>query len=255
MRSAQRGTDHHAFEQRVAGQPIGAVQTGVGGLAHCVQPGQVGSPVEVGDHAAAGVVRGRNHGNGLARDVDAELQAARVDGREMLLQEGLAQVRGIQPHVVQAMLLHLEVDGAGDDVARRQFQPLVVRLHEARAVGQLELAAFAAQRLGDEEAALLRVVQTGRVELDEFHVADAAAGAPGHGDAVAGGSVGVAGVAVDLAHAASGQHHGRRAQRLHALAVHVQRIHAVAARRHFVDGTLEVARGDQVHRHPAFAQC
>jgi hypothetical protein len=43
------------------------------------------------------------------------------------------------------------------------------------------------------------------VELDELHVADAAAGAPGGGDAVAGGGVGVAGVEVNLAGAAGGQ--------------------------------------------------
>ncbi len=46
--------------------------------------------------------------------------------------------------------------------------------------------------------------------------ADAAAGAPGHRDAVAGGGVGVGGVPVDLAGAAGGQHHGRRRQRLDA---------------------------------------
>jgi hypothetical protein len=112
-------------------------------------------------------------------------------------------------HVVEAVLLHLEVDRAGDDVARRQFHALVVRSHEARSVRQLEVPALAAQRLGDQEAALLRVVQAGRVELDELHVADAAAGAPGHRDAVAGGGVGVAGVAIDLADATGGQHHAR----------------------------------------------
>ena len=58
-----------------------------------------------------------------------------MDGGEMGLQEGLAQMRGVQPHMVQAMLLHLEVDGAGHDIARRQLHALVVRGHEARAVG------------------------------------------------------------------------------------------------------------------------
>ena len=138
--------------------------------------------------------------------------------------------------------------------SRRSSWACMKRVPGSPGPRQLELRTFAAQRLGDEEAALLRVVQAGRVELDELHVADAAAGAPGHGDAVAGGGVGVAGVAVDLAHAAGGQHHRRGAQRLDALAVHVQRIHAVAARRHLVDRALEVARGDQVHRHPALAQ-
>ena len=51
------------------------------------------------------------------------------------------------------------------------------------------------------------------MELDELHVGDPAAGAPGHGDAVAGGGVGVAGVQVDLAGAAGGQHDAARARR------------------------------------------
>jgi hypothetical protein len=211
------------------------VQAGVGGLAHGVQARQVGAAVEVGDDAAAGVVRRRHHRDRLARDVDAQLQAARVDGREVLLQEGLAEVRRVEPDVVEAVLLHLEVDRAGDDVARRQFGALVVRGMKRAAspsmFGSSRMRALAAQRLGDQEAALLRVVQAGRVELDELHVADPAAGAPGHRDAVAGGGVGVAGVAVDLAHAAGGQHHGRWRAASRRGRVHVQRVDAVAARR------------------------
>ena len=63
------------------------MQAGVGGLADRVQAGQVGAAVQVGDDAAAGVVRGRHDRDRLPGDVDAELQAARVDVREVLLQE------------------------------------------------------------------------------------------------------------------------------------------------------------------------
>ena len=181
-----------------------------------------------------------------------------MDGREVLLEEGLAERRGVQPHVVEAVLLHLEVDRARDDVARRQLGPRIVRRHEPPALGharsgdrQLQQRALAAQRLGDEEAALLRVVQAGRVELDELHVADAAAGTPCHRDAVAGGGVGVAGVAVDLADAAGGQHHRGGGQRLDARSIDVERIDAVAARRLVAP---QMTRRDQVDRHPALAQ-
>ena len=78
--------------------------------------------------------------------------------------------------------------------------------HEAAAVGQQQMAALAAHRLGDQEGLGVRVVQAGRVELDELHVGDPAAGAPGHGDAVAGRGVGIGRVQVDLAGAAGGQH-------------------------------------------------
>ena len=108
------------------------------------------------------------------------------------------------------------VDGAGHDVPRRQLGARVEPVHEAVAVGQQQLAAFAAHRLGDQERLGLAVVQAGGVELVELHVGDPAAGAPGHGDAVAGGAVRVAGVQVDLAGAAGGQHHGAGAEHLDA---------------------------------------
>ena len=173
----------------------------------------------------------------------------------MLDQEGLAEVAGVEPDEVEAVLLHLEVDRAGDDVARRQFHPFVVACHEARRIGvdagQQQVRALAAQGLGDQKAALLRVVQAGRMELDEFHVADPAAGAPGHRDAVAGRGIGVAGIAVDLADPAGGEHDRHRRQRLDPLAVDIERIDAIAARRL---AALQVARRDHVQRHPAFAQ-
>ena len=79
----------------------------------------------------------------------------------------------------------------------------------------------------------------------------AATRTPRHGDAVAGRGVRIAGVAVHLAHAAGGEHHRGGRQRLHALAVDVERIHAIAARR--LDAP-KVPRGDHVQRHPALAQ-
>jgi hypothetical protein len=250
---------HHTFEQGIAGQPVRAVQAGVGRLADGVEARQVAAAFEVADHAAAGVVRGRHHRNRLPGDVDAQLQATCVDGREVFLEEGLAEVPRVEPDMVDTVLLHLEVDRAGDDVAWRQFGARVVAVHEALTEAlaiavldrQQQVRALAAQRLGDQETAFLRVVQAGRVELDELHVADAAAGTPGHRDAVAGGGVGVARVAVDLADAAGRHHHGGRGQGLDAPGVDVQGIDAIAARRLVA---LQVPRGDQVDRHPALAQ-
>ena len=81
------GGEHQAFEQRIAGQPVGAVQAGEGDFTDCIEAGQVGAGAQVGDDAAAGVVRRRHDRDGLAGDVDAQFQAAGMDVREMLLQE------------------------------------------------------------------------------------------------------------------------------------------------------------------------
>ena len=221
--------EDQAFEQRVAGQPVGAVQAGAGGLAGGVEAGNVGARVQVGDDAAAGVVRRRDDRDGVAGDVDAQFGAARQDVREVLPQEFRRLVRDVEVHAIQAALLHLEVDGAGDDVARREFGARIVFRHEARAVGQLQQAAFAAHGLGDQEGLGLRVVEAGRVELDEFHVGDPAAGPPGHGDAVAGRGVRARRVEVDLARAARGDQGVRRADGDHLALGVVQGVGAVAA--------------------------
>ncbi len=75
-----------------------------------------------------------------------------------------------------------------------------------------------------------RVVQAGRVELDELHVRDPAARAPGHRDAVAGGGVGIGGVEVDLAGAAGRQHGVRCAEGEHLVGGLVEHVQALAAR-------------------------
>ena len=73
------------------------------------------------------------------------------------------------------------------------------------------------------------MVQAGGVELVELHVRHPTAGTPRHGDAVAGGAVGIAGVEIDLARAAGGERHARRLEHLHPARVAVEDIGAEGA--------------------------
>jgi hypothetical protein len=123
-------------------------------------------------------------------------------------------------------------------------------MKRAPRVRQLELAAFAAHGFGDQEALGVRVVQAGRVELDELHVRHPAAGAPGGGNAVAGGGVGVGGVQVHLARAARGQDGLRRAEGHHLVGTFVQRVQAQAA----VQRQAALLAGDQVHQRVVLEQ-
>ena len=67
------------------------------------------------------------------------------------------------------------------------------------------------------------------MKLDELHVGDPAAGAPGHRDAVAGRSVGITGVEIHLGGAAGGEHHFLRAQDIDPLIAAVEGVQADAA--------------------------
>ncbi|MPN29153.1 hypothetical protein SDC9_176604 [bioreactor metagenome] len=126
---------HHAFQKRVAGQPVGAVQAGAGHFAHGMKTRHIGVAVHPRHHAAAGIVRARGHGNGLAGDVDAVLCAQLHHAGKVLRQPFARLMRDVEMHMRDAVLLHFCVDRTGDDVARRKFGAVVVGGHEAFAAG------------------------------------------------------------------------------------------------------------------------
>ena len=149
----------------------------------------------------------RHDGDALLRDVDAVREALGVDVREVVLRLLGVLVRHVEQDVVLAAHLHLVVDGAGHDVARRQRQAWVVLLHELLAVQRAQYAAVAAHGLGDEEVRMVaRVVERRGVELHELHVGHRALGAVHHRYAVARGHGRIGRRLVDGTDAA-GRHH------------------------------------------------
>ena len=74
--------DDDRLQERVAGQPVRAVDPGLGDLARGEQAGDRRLAVHRGDDAAALVVGGRHDRHRLLRHVEAELQALLVDVRE-----------------------------------------------------------------------------------------------------------------------------------------------------------------------------
>ena len=161
---------------------------------------------------------------------------------EVFLDQRVGLVADVEIHAVRAEAFHFVVDGARDDVARREFGARVELRHEAFAVGQQQQAAFAAHRFGDQERFRVRVKQAGRMELIELHVRDATAGAPRHRDAVAGRAVRIAGIEVHLARAAGCENHARRLEHFDVIGLLVVDVGADAAIRR----AAELGGGDQV---------
>ena len=110
------------------------MQARAGGLTNGVQARQVGAAVQVGQHAAAGVVGGGHHGNGVFADVNAQLQASSVNVGKVRQDESQRLVRDVEVDTVQAVFFHLEVNRAGHHVTRGQLSARVVLGHEANAV-------------------------------------------------------------------------------------------------------------------------
>ena len=90
------------------------------------------------------------------------------------------------------------------------------------------------------------VVQARGVELVELHVADTAAGAPGHGNTVARGSIRIGGIAIRLAGAASGEDGEAGPEQFDMVVFQVQYVGAYTR----VSGQRQLAIGDQVHGNP-----
>ena len=222
--------EDEAFEQRVGGQPVGAVDAAARDLAGGVEARHARSGREVGGHTAGGVVLGRRDRDQLGDRVDAVLAADGEDRREALLPELRAEVAGVEPHVRLAGLEHPAGDRLGDHVARREVGELVLALHEAVALEVDEEGALAADRLGDEGLLALGVgaeIHHRRVELHVLQVAQRRPGAERDRHAVPGRDARVGRLGEDLAEAAAGEHDrsavGRADAVALALAEHVQR--------------------------------
>ena len=99
------GAEHHALEQRVRRQPVGAVHAGAGRLARGPQAGQRRGAVEVGDDAAAAVVGGRARpaASRVAGSRPTSASAAAIVGKRSAK---LLEAGGVEPDVVDALLEH-----------------------------------------------------------------------------------------------------------------------------------------------------
>ncbi len=77
-RGGAMGADQR-FQERIAGQAVGAVQAGAGHFAHGVESRNLRLPVHRRHHAAALIMRRRHDRNRLPGDVDAVFQAGGVN--------------------------------------------------------------------------------------------------------------------------------------------------------------------------------
>ena len=115
--------------------------------------------------------------------------------------------------------------------------------HELNSIDSLEHAALAADRFTNEKRLRLRVIQTGRVELDELHVGDRGSSAVGHCHTITGRDVRVRRIKIDFAATARGQENRAGGKGPDLVGFLVQHIHTMAAIRSLLP---ELVAGDQI---------
>ena len=191
--------EDYAFQQRITGQPVGAVYAGTRGFAGREQAGQAAAAIEIGTHTPHGVMRRRMHGRGLSRQVHAVLEARFIDSRKARADEIRAAVPQVEKNVGCAGGSHFRNNGACHHVARGElFQP-VIALHESFFARIDQISALPAQGLRQQKARGALDAQRRGMELHELDVADFSAGAPGHGHAVTRRHVRICGLEIQAA--------------------------------------------------------
>ncbi len=188
---------------------------------------------------------GRHDRNRIFDRIDAaEADGDLADARQAVVDHFRAKVVELEQHVVfvrtaAAAFVDLDRHGARHHVARGEvLHGRRVALHEALTIGVEQIAALAANPLGDQHPGTRHA---GGVELPELHVLERNAGAGTHAQAVAGVDKGVGARGEDATSAAGGQQRGSRLQD-HAFAgLHLERDHA---------NHIAVSIADQIKRHP-----
>src|ERR1017187_8122972 len=84
--------------------------------------------------------------NRLLGDVDAVAEAGLIDVRKAVDDEAGRLMGDVEQDIIGPALLHLVVNGAGNDIARGQRLERVSLLHEFDALDVLEHAALSAHR-------------------------------------------------------------------------------------------------------------
>lgn len=235
------------FEKAVGGETVGTMETGAGDLADGEKSADAGASIEVGDDASALIMRGGDHGDGLLERVVPEAEEGLVDEREAL-GELVAKRGDVEEDARRTGALDLGIDGPGDDVTRGERAAWVVVVDELVALLIDENRAFAADGFGDEKGAGFGaggggVVETGRVKLDELHVRDGGAGAPGHRKSVARRGVGVGGVEVSFSAAPGGENDTGRFDHADFVLFDIENIGAENA---VIGDRAELARRDEI---------
>src|ERR1700681_4608223 len=214
--------EHDRLEQRVAAEPVRAMDRDARALARSVDARDAGGAELVGLDAAHRVVHaGQDRDRGVDRVLARRVQRQLADLRQALEDLLAPQMAQVEEHAaVDAAAFHdLGPLRPAHDVARRELALVRgVLEHEALAVFVQEISALAARSLGEQHAVLL---ERGRVELDELHVHQRDAGPVGDRRAVGRRGAAVAGLAVDATEAAGGEDGRLRGDELQLAVAHV----------------------------------
>ena len=111
----------------------------------------------------------------------------------------------VEKNRIISTFFQFRVNGPGHHISTGQIFLGIVFFHESMACGIHQNAAFPPDRFGNQKILGIRMIEAGGVKLNKFQIGNGGAGTVAHGDAVAGGNIGIAGVKIDFSGAAGCQ--------------------------------------------------
>src|SRR3974390_118604 len=136
----------------------------------------------------------------ILSNVDVVAHARRIDARELLLDLAGADVSEIEIHErgFRAADLHLVNDCARNHIAGGAFAQGMILTHKTIKFDVAQVSTFRSQVLGQNKARDFLHVQSGRMELHEFHVTEFCSRAKRQSDAISGRRGGTSRIGIKL---------------------------------------------------------
>lgn len=199
-------TEDHPFQQGVAGEAVGAVESGGCDFTAGEEAVEIGPGIEVGGDSPDGVMGGGSNRDELACRIEAVIVKVLGHLRKSGYEAGRIDVTNIQEYVGRRRASKSVMDGTADHVARRQFRALVVIGHETTSIGVTQECAFSTKGLAHQKRPATRIVKHGRMELYKLHVSKHSACAQSHGQSIASGPRWIGVIPIHGGGAAGGQY-------------------------------------------------
>ena len=118
---AAAGAENQTFQKGIAGETIGAVDAGVGGLSCGVKTGDGSVSPEIGFDSSHHVVSSGADRSHVGGQIEAIAEAGGVDTRETFLQEFGGLGGHVEINVLRIGAMHFADNGASDDIARGEL--------------------------------------------------------------------------------------------------------------------------------------
>src|SRR5579883_546406 len=167
------------LQQRIAGQPIGAMDAGAGNLSHRIEARHSCLPIGIDQDPTHTIMGRRGNGDQVGSQVQSILTAGRSNRGKTRPYTLSRQMPEIEVLAGRLFSDHLTQDGARDDIAWGQLGLFTVTWHKPLARMVAQISALATDRLRDQVGCAISHGQNGWMKLHKLQISQRRTRTPG----------------------------------------------------------------------------